>query len=52
MAQHFMGFEDVSLVDVVDDAQVGQFGEGLEVMVPVALGVEQASGDRLPTVPR
>ena len=33
--------EDVVLVAVEDDAAVGQFAEGVEVMVPFAFGVEQ-----------
>ena len=40
-AQHVVNSEDVALVDVVHDAPVGQLGKRVEVMVPVALGVEE-----------
>ena len=41
LAQHAMGLDDVALVDVIDDAAGGQLGERFEVMVPLALGVEE-----------
>ena len=39
--QFVVRVEDVVLVAVEDDAAVGQFAEGVEVMVPFAFGVEQ-----------
>ena len=39
--QCLVGLENVPLIHVIHNAQVGQFGERLKVMIPIAFGIEQ-----------
>ncbi len=41
VAQYPVRFEDVALVHMVHDALIGKFREALQVMAPIAFGVEQ-----------
>ena len=41
LAQGPVHFEDIALVDMVNDAPVGQFGKSFQVVVPVAFRIKQ-----------